>query len=66
MLDRLAQATCQQFCTLQELEVKAGRAEYRWEEKAEGQESQEGCDVGRIEGDTQLNLAMNALRRTII
>lgn len=27
MLDRLAQAVCQQFCTRQELEVKAGRAE---------------------------------------
>lgn len=44
-LDRLTQARCQQFCTLQELEVKAGRAEYRGEDEALGQESQEGCDV---------------------
>lgn len=56
---RLSQATCQQFCKLQELEVKAGRAEYRGEEKAEGQESQEGYDVERVEGDAQLNLAMH-------
>lgn len=62
-LDLLTQATCQQFCTLQELEVKAGRAEYRGEANAEGQESQEGCDVDRVEGDAQL--ATRSLRRTI-
>lgn len=39
--------------------MKAGRAEYRGEEKAEGQESQEGYDVERVEGDAQLNLAMH-------
>lgn len=44
-LDRLAQATCQQFCTLQELEVKAGSAEGRGEDEAGGQESQEGGDA---------------------
>ena len=43
-LDRLTQAACQQFCTRQELEVKAGRAEYRGEGEAGGQESQEGRD----------------------
>lgn len=44
-LDRLTQAACQQFCTRQELEVKAGRAEYGGEGEAGGQESQEGRDV---------------------
>lgn len=44
-LDRLAQATCQQCCTSQELEVKAGRAEDRGEDEAGGQESQEGGDA---------------------
>lgn len=41
-LDQLAQATCQQCYTLQELEVKAGRVEDRGEDEAGGQESQEG------------------------
>lgn len=53
-LDLLTQATCQQFCTSQELEVKAGRAENRGEEKAEGQESPEGCGVDGAEGDAPL------------
>lgn len=58
-LDRLTQAACQQFCTRQELEVKAGRAEYRGEGEAGGQESQEGRDVEKVEGDAQLILAMH-------
>lgn len=42
-LDRLTQAACQQLCTRQELEVKAGAdTEGR---QTGGQESQEGRDV---------------------
>lgn len=49
-LDQLAQAMCQWFCTLQELEVKAGRAEDRGEDEAGGQESQEGGDAEKDVG----------------
>ena len=65
MLDRLAQAACQQFCTRQELEVKAGRAEYRGEGRAGGQESQEGRDVEEGGGRRPAEPG-NALGRTIL
>lgn len=46
-MDQLTWAACQPCCTLQELEVKAGRAEDRGEDEAGGQESQEGGDADK-------------------
>lgn len=64
-MDRLAWAACQRFCTLQELEVKAGRAEYIGEGGAGGQESREGCDVEKGGGRRPTDPG-NALKRALI
>lgn len=40
-------------------EGTGGESRKGWVQRAEGQESQEGCDVDRVEGDAQLNLAMH-------
>lgn len=56
-LDRLAWVVCQQLCTLQELEVKAGRAECRGKDSPEDRKAKRDVMWSSAERDAQPNLA---------